>query len=335
MDETPRSLLVFRNGSIGNTLVAVPALRALHRRFPEVPLHVVVDPVGGELLRHCPWIASLIVYDRRGRDAGVAGWLRLVRRLRAVRPTHAILLKRFFRNGLLARMAGARVRIGYETNGRAPFLTRTLPYREGTNIARLNLDLVALLGAATDDARPELWLGPDDRRAAAAWLDRSGLTDRRYVVGHYGGRSTPPDFLPRAAFARLLERAAPAGLILLAAGERECAWAQELRERLPGAQVASGTPLRTAAALIERAALFIGFNSGPAHIAAALDTPARIVFRPGPGSGDEIAKWLPLHLLARPLVPPESADPGVLATWLETAPLEFDGATAPEPVPTA
>lgn len=317
MNPEPTSILAFRNGSIGNTLVAVPALRALRRRYPAARLTVVVDPVGEELLAHCPWIDALIVYDRRGRDAGFLGWLRLLARLRAARPSHAVLFKRFFRNGLLARLSGARVRAGFATDGRAPFLNLTLPYEEGLSITRLNLRLAALLDAAPDDATPEFWLSAADRAGAARWLARQELAGGRLVVAHYGGLSTPPTFLPAGAFATLVREAAGPGrrVVLLGTGAAETRWAAEVADECPGAVHAAGLALREAAALIEQAELFIGFNSGPAHLAAAVGTPARILFRPGPGAEREAAKWLPVSLSARPLVPPADATPAELDAW--------------------
>ena len=117
MTTPPTSILCFRNGSIGNTLAAVPAMRALKSAYPEARLSVVVDSAGFELLEQCPWIAELITYDKRGRDRGLFGYGKLLRRLRRTKPSHAVLFKRFFRNGLLARLAGAPVRAGFHHAG--------------------------------------------------------------------------------------------------------------------------------------------------------------------------------------------------------------------------
>lgn len=317
MNPAPESILAFRNGSIGNTLVAVPALRALRRRYPQARLTVVVDPVGDELLAHCPWIDARIVYDRRGRDRGLAAWLRLVGRLRAVHPTHAVLFKRFFRNGLLARLSGARVRAGFATNGRAPFLNLTIPYEEGANITRLNLCLAARLGASPEDAAPEFWLSAEDRAAADRWLAAHDLAGRRIVVAHYGGLSTPPTFLGPGAFATLVRAAAGPDrrVALLGAGAAEAAWAAEVAGACPGARHAAGLSLRGAAALMARAELFLGFNSGPAHLAAAVGTSAHILFKPGPGAEREVAKWLPATPAAHALVPPDDAGPDATLAW--------------------
>jgi ADP-heptose:LPS heptosyltransferase len=133
MNPAPESILAFRNGSIGNTLVAVPALRALRRRYPQARLTVVVDPVGDELLAHCPWIDARIVYDRRGRDRGLAAWLRLVGRLRAVHPRHAVLFSAS--SATAAGAPPARVRPLRHEQAGPVLLTHAPPTRRGANIA--------------------------------------------------------------------------------------------------------------------------------------------------------------------------------------------------------
>lgn len=316
----PTGLLVFRNGSIGNTLAAFPALHALRGCFPHARLSVVVDPIGGELLARVGWIDDLLVYDKRGADRGPIGALRFARRLRALRPSHAILFKRFLRNGLLARLSGARVRVGFSTEGRAPFLNRTIPYREGVPVARLNLELVQLLGVEPGPLVIPLPLGAEDDAAARSFLDSERLAPRGFVTAHYGGVSTDPGFLSPEAFAAIVRRVLRPGeaAVLVGHGAREEAAAAIVRGHLADARPALGRPLLETAALIGRARLHVGMNSGPAHLAAATGTPALVVFRPGPGRAAEIAKWRPPTPRARALEPPESTSGDDWHRFLDT-----------------
>jgi ADP-heptose:LPS heptosyltransferase len=320
MSSEPKSILAFRNGSLGNTLVAVPALRALRKRHPGARLSVVVDPVGAELLALCPWIDELIVYDKRGRDRGLVAWLSLVQALRRTKPDQAVLFKRFFRNGLLARLSGARVRIGFSTRGKAPFLNLTTPYEENESVTRLNLRLAGLSGASESDPRTELWLSDEDDKAAQIFLAERGMPAGGFLAAHYGGLSTPPNFVTPARFAALLAAlgvpARPA--VLVGSGARERTWADKIAAALPGVVPAHGLSLRVSAALLRRASLFVGFNSGPAHLAAAAGTRTLILFRPGPGSEAEIRKWLPLDAGARALTPPAGVAEAAWTEFFET-----------------
>jgi ADP-heptose:LPS heptosyltransferase len=316
----PTSILAFRNGSIGNTLVAVPALRALRRSFPRAHIAVVVDSTGKELLEHCPYVDRLIVYDKHGRDRTLAGYLRVVREIRSVRPSHAILFKRFFRNGLLAWLSGAAVRAGFVTDNRAPFLNLTVPYEEGTPVVELNLRLAALLGAEPAGHQLEVFLDESDVEAAITFLAKRLDSPPEYAVVHYGGSTIAPDFLPIERFISIVNRRIPSHFMLLTvgSGSREREWARQICELRSRTLPAVGLPIRTTAALIAGAKSFIGFDSGPAHIAAATATPVLILFGPGPGAHQQIRKWWPPGERVQPLVPPDSADDAAWRAFLDS-----------------
>jgi ADP-heptose:LPS heptosyltransferase len=309
MNGPPTSLLIFRNGSMGNTLVAVPAMRALRARWPAARFAVVVDGVGLDLLRNCPWIDELIVYEKRGRDAGMLGWLRLVRRLRAVRPSHAVLFKRFFRNGLLAFASGARHRIGFSTSGRAPFLTHTITYDETTSIIELNLRLVELLDARTQNHALELFVSPDEQHAALTWLQERKLACN-YVAVHYGGQTADPGFMSLDRLTDLIRSLEHVPhFVLIGNGPREQAAAAEITRRVPRATSAVGVPLPVTVALVQGAAGFIGMNSGPAHLAAAARIPGIVFYRADDRVQTELVKWKPAsERLVPHIVPREDAD---------------------------
>lgn len=312
--ETPR-FLIFRNGSIGNTLAAVPALRALRNRYPNAFLAVVVDPVGRQLLEHCPWINQLIVYHKHGEHRGLIAYCRIVKTLRSIRPTHAILLKRFFRNGLLAFLSGASTRIGFDTDGRHPFLNVTLPYCDNESVIDQNLSLVELLEAPSIGRQLELFLSEDDHRQATEFIARH-LSDSRYVVVHYGGDTTSPSFVPLPRFVELCRFLTPqrTKFFVIGTGESERRAADQICELDSSFIPAIDLPIRTSASLIAHSSSFIGFNSGPAHIAAASGVPTRILYEPNPSVHDEIRKWCPPGTDVRALIPPASAE---LAAWNE------------------
>ena len=309
MNGVPTAILAFRNGSIGNTLVAVPALRAIRKQYPDARLSVVVDPVGHELLEPCSWIDDLIIYDKRGRDRGISAHAALIRRLRRLRPSHAVLFKRFFRNGLLAYLSGADTRAGFATEGRAPFLNLTIPYDESAHIVDLNLSLAELLGAPTEDRSLEVFLTEQDREQA-----RTLAGAEPFIVIHYGGQTTPPDFFPEGKFIALLSAVLQGSMriFFVGSGDAETDRAQSIIQLLDYGESALNMPVRVTAALIESAALFIGFNSGPAHIAAATGTPELVFFRHDSNTEREIQKWSPVSTLSRVLVPPS---PGSEDEW--------------------
>jgi len=304
----PHSILAFRNGSIGNTLAAVPALRALRHAYPNAQLTVVVDSAGHDLLTPCPWIDRLIVYDKHGLDRSLVRQFQIIRRLRAARPSHAILFKRFFRNGLLAKLSGAPIRIGFMTNDKAPFLTRTIPYDETISIVALNLRLASLLGASSEDNHLELFLTSEDENAASDFL-RAHQIGETYAIAHYGGNTTSPTFVSTARFVDLLDAISPdCNVLQIGHGERERSMAREIQSLSSRYRMATDLPIRVTAALMQRASFFVGFDSGPAHLAAAAGAHTLILYRPSEHAQKQIRKWLPPSPLAYPLIPPATSD---------------------------
>ncbi|MBK6910834.1 MAG: glycosyltransferase family 9 protein [bacterium] len=289
-----RSILIFRNGSIGNTLAAVPALKCIRTSYPQTRITVVVDAVGRELLLHCPYMDELIVYDKRGQHSGVSGFVRTAVALRRTAPDRAILFKRFYRNGLLAFLSGATDRIGYATAGRAPFLTSTIPYDESVHVAELNLRLARHAGAHTvNDAVPELHFSTEELAAFADWRANFGIRDP-YVAVHFGGVTGGASFVAQEWRAPLVRGlCASRQVLLVGRGAREVAEAEQLHEQLPESKLALNLPLRLSMLLISHAVAFIGTNSGPMHLAAAARVPGIALFRNDERFDVERVKWRP------------------------------------------
>ena len=221
--DEPTSILIFRNGSIGNTLVALPAIRALKEKFPDASLTVVLDSTGAELLQHTPFIDRIIIYDKRGNDKGLAAHIKLVSKLRKLRPSHAVLFKRFFRNGLLAFLSGAKYRIGFQTDGSAPFLNFTIPYDESIHVSQLNMNLLALIGIPSEVQHYTISLSESDRNEARRTIESVVSQGKRFAAIHYGGSTTRPDFFPAERMKELLRPFVESNieLIFIGAGTQE------------------------------------------------------------------------------------------------------------------
>lgn len=318
MPAGPPRLLIFRNGSIGNTLIAIPAIRAIRKAFPQGHLTLILDPTGAALLKNSPLVDEIVVYDKRGQHRGILPTVSVVRQLRKRRPTHAILFKRFFRNGLLAFLSGAKERIGFETNGSAPFLNRTIPYEEGRDIVELNLELAFLVGAEGAASRElELWFDSETQSAGQKFLDQNGLKEKSYAAVSLGGMTSPPDYLSTQQWQKIVGCAADfcSDVVFVGVGD-EKDLAESIAPSLPKrAFQAFDLPILVTADIIRRSRLFVGTNSGPAHIAHAVGTPGLIFFRPQGDAAREIKKWCPKAPRYRPLVPP--TEPSAMGKFLQ------------------
>jgi ADP-heptose:LPS heptosyltransferase len=286
-----RRVLLVRFGPIGNALVAVPAIRALRRAWPEARLTLAADPVTLELMGPCPYLDERVRYEPKGADGGWA-YLRFIGELRRRRFTHVIHFKRHLRSELIGLLSGAPVRVGFKTEELRQLLTVKVPYREGDNVIDVTLDLVRALGIPAEDRRLEYWPARSAPRVDEVLGGLAGPGP--LVVIHPGGSTQRERLWPGfAQLAAALIRELGARVVLLGTGPERTALAEILAQVGPRAAVAVGLPLPEAAELIRRAQLFAGTDSGPAHLADAVGTPGAILYAPHEGVLAHLRKWKP------------------------------------------
>jgi predicted lipopolysaccharide heptosyltransferase III len=306
------SLLLFKLRYIGDVLLTTPAIRALRRAYPSSEISMLVNKGTEDVLRHNPHLTRVLTIDRRKIEReSLATRLRyeweMITRLRALRPTIAVDFDSGERAAYLAFGSGAALRVGFHrTHGiRRLLYNRRITVGKGLHTVERNLALVEqALGVKRDETTLELPIGETERHSIAAWLERHNLLAGRYVVLHPGARYPhkrwPIEKWTQLA-ARLRERS---GLqLVIVGGDAEQGAAQAIASGLtvPPFSLVGQTSVLELAALCQRAALFIGNDSGPSHIAAAVGT--RVISLFGPTDPVVWRPWGPDHVVIanRPL----------------------------------
>jgi ADP-heptose:LPS heptosyltransferase len=305
--------LVWRNGKLGNTIVAIPLMLALRRAFPHCRLAVVVDRLGRDLLSAYAEIDDLIVYERRhGREA-LTESVRLVRRLSADRFSHSLHLKRFFRNAFLARLAGIPNRFGFDTGGRAPLLTKTVPYREDRNIVLTCLSLLSLLGQSEQGVAPYQYPACDaDAAIAAGLLAGCGAADRPYAFIHCGATTQASHRLTagaiKALHSAIARQLSLVPILMMGPGDESVVAEARIAFGRDGPAVCDFRPhsVRVTIEALRRARLFVGQDSGPAHLAALAGTPEIVYYVERSDMAMHLAKWKPWQEQCATCVVPEA-----------------------------
>lgn len=292
MSDFPRVLLI-RFGSLGNALVAVPAIRALRTAWPQARLSLLADPLTQEVFQGCPYLDEVILYDWKGAHRFGRGYSRVISQLRRRRFTHSIHFRRHLRSELLGLFSGANERIGFQTRGRIQWLTRVVPYREGESVIEQNLNLVRALGITAADRRLECWPCVGSPAVDRLWAEL-GNGPGPVVVVHPGGATQRERLWPSyGILAQKLRERNRAKIIMIGTpAESETV---EIQAAHAGGPVVKGLglPLREVAEVIRRADLFIGTDSGPCHLADAVGTPGVILYAPHRGLAAQVRKWKP------------------------------------------
>lgn len=276
----PRKIAVLRAVGLGDLVTAMPALEALRAAYPRAEIVLLGRPLYRELLagRRSPVDRVEVVppmpgiADRDGEPVSAELRAEFVQRMRAEEFDIALQLHGGGRNSNgLIRDVGARFTAGMRTPD-APPLDAWIPYiYYQPEILRL-LEAVALAGAQPVTVRPRLTLREDDFDASYRVLPETG---RPLAVMHPGS-SDPRRRWPARKFAEVGTALAAEGHDVAIVGECESRLAAEIASamRAPATDLSDRCSPAALLGTIARAALFIGNDSGPLHVANAVRTPA-------------------------------------------------------------
>jgi predicted lipopolysaccharide heptosyltransferase III len=283
---------------IGDVVFTTPAVAAIRRRFPDAHVTYLVEPQAAPVVRHNPNIDTLLVAERPRGLRRLGYDLALARRLRAERFDLVIDFHGGPRSAWLTRATGAPERIGYDVPGRRWIYTTRVRWSRALVPPRHSVqnqwDLLTPLGIdAADRARDAVNIveDPEAVGSVAARLDAAGVpVDAPLVVIHVSAgnpfRRWPADRF--AALAAALAREDQRRRIIITSGPSEADAANRIAaDAQREAGVAAGAIVRCGEfdlaelrALVGRAALYIGGDSGPLHIASGTRTPIVALFGP-------------------------------------------------------
>ncbi len=307
------NILLIKLSAMGDVVQTIPVLNKLRRRYPVARIDWLTTPAAADLLRHHPAIAEVIEFRRDEwlspwRLAPYASGARLAAKLRAMRYDLVLDLQGQLRSAVFARATGAPVRIGFDrprpqvwdkTKGPLPQDARKHAWqgaREGSWLAYTHpiplptldrhavdryLSIGPMLGLDDDAADFSFPIPLEAAQRVEALLRTSGVVGRPLVV-----------MAPSAVwetkrwhgekFAEVARHFMERGYAAILVGARRehdaCAAVAQLA---PGAvNLAGQTTLSELAALMSRAAICVTNDSGPMHLAVAVDRPVVSIFGP-------------------------------------------------------
>lgn len=292
----PSRMLVIKLCCLGDILFATPVVRALKKRWPRAHLAYMVGAYCRDLVAADPAVDEIIEFNAFDPGSALAKLGRawpVVRRLRKNRFDLAVVLHRSPLAGLMVAAGGIPVRLGFDWEGEGFSLTHPMPFRPDAHEIDRNLDCLKPLGLNVSDTRTELVPSPAAEAAAEAFLRAAGAEAgvRPLIAVFPAGGVNPGTIMvtkrwPVAGYREVCARLARRfGARLLLVGSRDDAvvgdeLAAGWPEDRPLIRAEGRTPLMVLAALLRRCDLFIGGDSGPLHMAAAVGTPTVSLFGP-------------------------------------------------------
>jgi heptosyltransferase-2 len=330
LTSVPEKILIRGTNWVGDAVMSIPAMREIRRFFPKARISLLVRPWVKDIYSAAPFIDEIIEYDKSGAHRGWSGLHRLIRDLRDLRFDAAFLLQNAFEAAFLVWCARIPTRIGYARDGRSLFLTHACDIDpEVRKVHQAYYYLGILSGVGLLPARPWVVNGPVlsievgirevNRISAAAMLRDCGVREGQIIVGinpgaYYG--EAKRWFPERYAAVGDWIADAYGARILLFGSHSDLRTTQEVAAHMKHSAVmlAGKTTLGELIALIKKCDLFITNDSGPMHLAAALNVPQLAIF----GSTTEIATG-PLSPRAMVIKHPVACSP----CFLRKCPTDF------------
>jgi ADP-heptose:LPS heptosyltransferase len=284
-----RTMLCLMLGEIGDFVVTTPALAALRERYPNARITLLGRPSIVDLISASELVDELLTLKAKsGIDR-----IRVLAQLAARSwdlfvdlhvPTFNTIsdnARVFLRNAILMRIAGCRFRRGFATAQTAPYLTHPETVPDDGVLTTENIAVTTRrLTPSSAVIRKRLGVVPEARADVARACAERGWTDRPLIAVFFGAKQ-PAKIWPLSMIQEFLTKlpaSHPGHAVVILGGSSESWLAAALAKgeaaRHPDMALLIGnTTLAQTAAWFERARLVVATDSGPAHVAEALDRP--------------------------------------------------------------
>lgn len=295
--EASRILIVRPDDKLGDVILLTAFVREMRRNWPDAEITLLIHPAFRGIFEHCPYVDRIETYLRfRPRFLG-----QLRRAIEEVRWARDVLWPRridlaviprsdhrYFREASLAYLSGARWRVSITRGELYPLdggddpddlllFTDLAPIDASAHEVRTGLDLISYLGGTIADERMELWLAEKERAQVEALLPKLE-TDEFLVVMMAGasvaGRRWPAERFGALAAWMISELGAK---IVLIGGKTDKEYASIVegfcKDSNSVVNLTGRTSVLETMAVISHCGLYVGNDTGPMHIAAALGLP--------------------------------------------------------------
>jgi lipopolysaccharide heptosyltransferase I len=290
MPQHLENFLIIKPSSLGDIVLALPALTALRESFPDAKISWLVRPEFAPLLENHPDLTCLIIFDRRllGKawfhPRAFASLLSLIRLLRQKNFDAVIDLQGLFRTASLAWITRCKKRFGIAEARELAHFFYTNKVKQDADCIHLVDYYLKIIKTITGSEVQTRFTFPKDPSASdkvSGLLTTHNIDPDNYAV-FVPGSVHADKCWPTQRFAALADKISPQfNLSIVATGtasENDIVESIKNLANVPIANLTGQTSLTELVALLETARLVVTNDTGPGHIAAALRVPLVMIF---------------------------------------------------------
>ena len=282
----PKKILILELWGMGDVVMMSCVLGPLRRNYPNAKIALLVKPHAAVILKHNNNIDELIEFDfpwtkfRHKYRFWQWDWkslIKIVGELSSRKFDLAICGRGDIRNNILLFFIQATRRVGYDFTGGGYFLTDVVDKRSSRK-HRINdwNRILAYLGLDMVNSYPQICITKDESNQADKFIMDQGIKSNDLIIGIHPGARVDTRRWPLDRFASVVKHLNDkfnVKIIIFVSPDG-------YGEGISGNIIKAKVPLRELIALINKVSLFICNDSGPMHIATALNTPVVALYGP-------------------------------------------------------
>ena len=294
----PKKIAIMRTDRIGEVLLSTIAIDAAKERYPGARITFVTSEYSKSIVEDRTDVEEVITVDTKNKK----GWLRkavdLSASLRERKIDMVIVLNPHKVLHLASFLAGAPLRAGYDRKWGFLLNEKIGDERDkgAKHEVEYTLDLLRVLGMDLEKAHPLLPIRKGAEESLMELFRKKGINLSKPIIAVHPGSSNPVKIWPAERYAELIRkiRAETGCQIAILGTEDERALSESIAKKADSEiiDLVGVLDLKELAAFLKKTKLFIGNDTGPMHMAAALDVPVIAIFRQeAPGAGPK--RWGP------------------------------------------
>ncbi|BDU49843.1 lipopolysaccharide heptosyltransferase II [Haliovirga abyssi] len=262
-----KKILIIHTAFIGDIVLSTPLIKKIKQKYNNSEIYYLTTTVGGEIVKNNPMLKGVIVYDKKGKDKGLKGLIKIIRDIKNYNFDIAIIPHRYLRSTLIAFLAGIKERIGYSNSEGKLFLTKKIEYVKSVHEVKRLLNLIEL--SDFKDDKIELYPGKEDIKKVDEIWGKFELDNQKIVVIAPGSKWFTKMW-PIEYYNLLLKKLEKLNIkVLLIGGKEE----EKLNiiETSNTVNLIGKTKLLELVEIFKRSTVLVSNDSSPLHIAAATD----------------------------------------------------------------
>lgn len=289
-----KKILVVRYRFIGDMILTIPFLRNLRYEYPDSQIDMLVAPNSGEVIEECPYVDNFIYFDttrkhkyENGKGQKKSFW-HYVKLLRKEKYDKAYVLKRSLSSAILCYLAGIKERIGYDTEHRSIFLTKTLKYNTQKHESLCMLDVLAADGIKVKDNYLENWINKENEEKVQKLFEGNNINPNRKTAVVSATASNPGKVWDIKNFAQIIQYLSNQKniqVIFIGAPSDKTTYENiEYNEELkiPPKNLCGQVNIKDSLALLKKVDFILGNDSGTLHMASSVGTKVIGLYGPMP-----------------------------------------------------